>query len=46
MSAVKCNLEDILTSMNYGERVRYLMYVCGYSSADAEDYALLYESNQ
>lgn len=45
MSAIKRKLEDILDSMNYEERVKFLIYTCGYSSEDAEDYAECFESN-
>lgn len=43
-SAVKRRLEEILESMRYEERVRYLIYTCGYSSEDAEDYAGSFDS--
>lgn len=43
MAKVKRKLEEILQSMTLEQRIQYLMYVCGYSSEDARDYAECFE---
>lgn len=43
MSYMKRRFEDVMYSMSYEERVKFLIYALGYSSEDAEDFAELYE---
>lgn len=37
---------DILKKMTLEQRIHFLLYVCGYSSEDARDYALEFETTQ
>ena len=41
MSKIKNHLDDVLVKMSLEERIKFLIYTCGYSSEDAEDYTKL-----